>query len=111
MIQVPCLKEAIAKVNCDLDMQCICPKTTQEAIRKDATSCVLKVCAPSDLAKAQKAAVNACATFTLTQTGAKTHSATTISSPVSTSAAGAASREPSVALIGAILAIAAFPIV
>ncbi|KJK73405.1 hypothetical protein H634G_11383 [Metarhizium anisopliae BRIP 53293] len=99
---VPCLKKAIAKLNCDLNLQCICPKPMQEAIRMEAMKCVLAACGSSDVAKAQKAAADCCATFSV-----ETHLATTVGTLLSTSTMGAAAAGPSTAFVGAILAIAA----
>ncbi|EXU95698.1 hypothetical protein X797_011213 [Metarhizium robertsii] len=105
---VHCLKDAIAMVNCTLDLQCVCPKSTQGTIRDEAMGCVFASCQASDVVKAQKAAAAACATFTPAVDGPNSHSATRADVVLPTTISGAAARVPRSAFVSAFFGVAVF---
>ncbi|KAH6888011.1 hypothetical protein B0T10DRAFT_460664 [Thelonectria olida] len=61
---VPCLKEAIPEVGCDLDdTACQCSTATQEKLVSVVSPCLLKKCSANELNRAQEAAGAACAAY------------------------------------------------
>ncbi|TFB00986.1 hypothetical protein CCMA1212_007165 [Trichoderma ghanense] len=58
---IPCLKDAIPKAGCALeDTACACKPDVQAKLLGLVGPCLLSKCSPSDLAKAQAAAADAC---------------------------------------------------
>lgn len=86
------MQDAITKVNWTFHLQCVCPKSTQDAIRDEAMGCVFGACQASDVVKAQKASAVACVTFTLIVEGDSSLaiSAAIVRPPIESKTTGAA---------------------
>ncbi|EGR46556.1 cell wall protein [Trichoderma reesei QM6a] len=98
---IPCLKDAIPKAGCALtDTACACKPDVQAKLLGLVGPCLLSKCSPSDLAKAQAAAADACkknaggstetssaATATATATATEPASETTTSAAETTTEA------------------------
>lgn len=100
------MADAIRQVNCTMDLACVCPPSTQGKISTAASGCVLGNCTIADASKAQKAAIEACSSYT-----SALHSpqeTTTLAPASSTKASTAAMEEASLALVAFLVAALVF---
>ncbi|KAL6871804.1 cell wall protein [Trichoderma novae-zelandiae] len=87
---IPCLKDAIPKAGCALtDTACACKPDVQAKLVGLVGPCLLSKCSPSDLAKAQAAAADACKNNAGGSTEIASDATTTATEPSSETTASA----------------------